>query len=108
MINIIEDISVLTDVSTNNLKKFVNVANFAIGHAVYESICSHDDIVSIDIGIGELRVKHEENKIYYKFIPSKDLEKLIVDTVVNGTSPMITKVDSKLQEKIDRAYKELI
>ena len=108
MTNLIKDVSLLTDVSENTLKKFLNVSDYVIGHCIYESLCRKEDVVSIDIGVGQLDIKIDENKLHYRFIPSKDLEKLIIQTVTTNSSPMLTKLDNKLQEKIDRAYKELL
>ena len=108
MINLIEDVSTLTDVSANTLKKFLNVSNFVIGHSVHESMCEHKELTNIDLGVGQLDIKVDDNRIYYRFTPSKELEKILIQTITTNTSPMITKLDNKLQEKIDRAYKELL
>ena len=108
MINLIEDIATLTDVSVTTLKKFLNVSNFVIGHAVHESMCEHKDLTTLDLGVGQLDIKVDENRIYYRFTPSKELEKTLIQTITTNTSPMILKLDNKLQEKIDRAYKELL
>ena len=86
MINLLEDMSILTDVSETTLKKFLSVSNYIIGHAVHESMCEHKDLTTIDIGIGQLKVKFDESNIYYKFIPSKDLEKTLVQTVLTLSS----------------------
>ena len=109
MIDLINDLSILTDVSDKTLNKFVPVSNYCIGHAVHESQCKHEDVVEIDIGIGELHLKLEDGcGIKYRFVPSKELESILIKTVTSKTSPIITKIDSQLQEKIDRAYKDLL
>lgn len=108
MINLIEDLSILTDVSEPTLKKFIPVIGYCIGHALHEGICSRADITTIDLGIGELKLKVYSDGVRYKFVPSAALEKIIVSTIKNNSSPLLDKIDSNLQEKIDRAYKELI
>ena len=108
MINLIDDISKLTDVPCKTLNKFVPIANHCIGHAVHESYCSQSDITEIDLGYGELHIKVDASGIRYRFIPSKELETLLVKTITTKRSPIIEKVEKDLQEKIERAYKELL
>jgi hypothetical protein len=50
----------------------------------------------------------DEGSIKYRFVPSKELENILIKTVTHRTSPIILKLESNLQEKIDRTYKELL
>ena len=108
MTNLIKDVSVLTDVSENTLTKFIDVCNYCIGHAVHESECLREATTELDLGFGELHIKVDEGLIKYRFIPSKELERSLVTTITQHTSPIIHKLESNLQEKIDRVYKELL
>ena len=108
MTNLIDDLSVLTNVSESTLKKFLPITNTCICHSIAESICAKKDITEIDIGIGELHIKVEHERIKYRFIPSKELESSLISTVTSGSSPIVKQVDFNLQEKIDKAYKELL
>lgn len=108
MVNLVKDISVLTDVTENTLNKFIPICQYCIGHAVHEAQTTMSDIVEIDLGFGELHIKLEDNCVRYRFIPSSDLEKSIVTTISTRNSPIISKLESNLQERIDRSYKELL
>ena len=108
MVNLIKDVSVLTDVSENTLNKFVPLCQYCIGHAIHEAECIRSDIAEIELGFGELHIKFDEDCVRYRFIPSKELEKTIVKTLTTHNSPIILKLESNLQEKIDRTYKELL
>lgn len=108
MTNLIKDISTLTDVTENTLNKFTSICTHCISHAVHESDCLHEDTTKIDIGFGELHIKIDEESIRYKFIPSKELEHSLIRTVTTHTSPIITTLETNLQEKIDRTYRELL
>ena len=108
MTNLIKDISTLTDVTETTLNKFTSVCTYCIGHAVHEADCLHEDITKVDIGFGELHIKVDEETIKYRFVPSKELEQTLVKTITKHTSPIITKLETNLQEKIDRTYKELL
>ena len=108
MINLIDDLSTLTNVSDKTLLKFVPVSNYCISHAVYEAICSYEEVAVMDVGIGELHIKIDNDKLAYKFIPSKDLESMLIKTVSKNCSPIISKLELNLQKRIDAAYKELL
>ena len=108
MTELLEDISELTKVCDTTLKKFIPTINYCIGHAVHESECKQEDITIVDIGFGELHIKHDSSTLKYKFIPSKELESILVQTILSKRSPIMTKLELDLQEKIDRTYKELL
>lgn len=108
MNNLIQDISVLTDVSESTLKKFIPIVNSCIGHTVHESRCCNKEVSEIDLGFGELHLKVDPSGIRYKFIPSKELEKLIVKTLSSKQSPISITIEKNLEEKILRAFKELL
>lgn len=108
MTNLIEDVSALTNVSETTLEKLISVCRYCIGHSVHEHICMQKSITEIDLGFGVLNLKIDDCEILYKFIPSKDLEDVLVQTITKHTSPIITKLENNLQDKIDHTYKELL
>lgn len=108
MTDLVKDISVLTDVTENTLNKFIPIINYCIGHAVHEADCTRSNIVEIDLGYGELHLKIDAESVAYRFIPSRDLEKIIVKTLTAHNSPIIMKLETNLQERLEKTYKELI
>ena len=107
MSKLIEDVSNLTCVSENTLRKFIPTINYCIGHALYESLCIQEEYLRMDIGVGELQIKCDNESVRYRFIPSKELEGIVV-TAAKGQSPIAVKLEDDLQAKIDKAYKELL
>lgn len=108
MSNLLEEVSVLTDVSEATLRKFIPIIDHCIGHLVYEGICEKQEIIEIDLEIGRIDVKVGHDGLKYKFIPSKELERLIVNSITTKSSPILTKLEKNLQDKIDKSYKELL
>lgn len=108
MTKLLDDISTLTNIPDNILKKLVKVSNYSITHTIYEGIVSNKSEVSIDLGIGELEIYLAANQIRYRFIPSNELEKDIIKTIQNKVSPIAITLDDSLKTKIDKCYKELI
>lgn len=110
MTRLIDDLANLSDVSENILRKFVPLINYSVAHAVHEADCEQcdDTVAEIDLEIGELQIRICSDTVKYRFIPSKELDSMICSTVRSGVSPLVTKLNNNLQEKIDKSYKELL
>lgn len=102
------DLSALTNISKLSLDNLSEKSNYCISHTILECIESKDNQSEIDIGIGKLYIRIEEDQIKYKFIPSKKLEEMIAFTAKNKQSPLLNKLDSALADRIENAYKSMI
>lgn len=107
MINILEDISTLTSINKKALDKLSNVAIYCINDAVVESLITDNDTVKVDIGIGELWLRLENDQVKYKFIPSAKFEESIVNTITNKSNLLEISIENSLKEKITNTYKDL-
>ena len=108
MVNIIKDISTLTTIPYATLTKLSDVLELCICHAVEESILKNGEVTSINVGIGTLNIKATEDEIKYKFIPSTKFEEHVKQTVITKESPLVTKVEERLKDKVMNVYKELL
>lgn len=108
MLNLLNDVAILTNVPEGLLKKFIPVCNYCISHKLYETCAEGKQESIIDLGIGELHIQIADDYLKYKFIPSKELEKLLIQALENDASPISCKLYKDLQCKIDKLYKELI
>lgn len=107
MESLTKNMSKLTGVSEGIFQSLYSKEIYCICDEVEESILKDEDITELDVGIGTLYIKHLNKEIQYKFIPNKELEEKLVDTVVNKKSPLKEELDSSLVEKISKTYKEL-
>lgn len=105
---LIENLTQLTHVTEATLEKFIPITEYIVGHAVHESMCRDEELTTIDIGIGLLHIRVIGDEVRYKFNPSKNLCTVVEKTVVTRSSPIIQKVSSDIQEKINRSYRELL
>lgn len=105
---IVEDIATLTGIAYQPLYRLVELAEDSIAHCVFENIVEQNPLTTIDLGVGILYIKCEEDEIKYKFIPSKQLEGMVSRAVENKTSPVVQDVDVMLKDKIEKAYKRLL
>lgn len=108
MNKLIDDIAATTQIPKYTLGKLETEIEGCIAHAVFESLAEGTPNTEIDIGIGVLYIRQEENAVKYKFIPSQSFEKLINDTIVTKTSPLIERAEYSLRQRIEAGYKNLL
>ena len=101
-----KDLSNLTTISVASIQKILSKFQDAICFNLQESLETINDFVELDIYIGKLIIRIEDNKIYYKFIPSPSFEEDIKSTIENNECPLIKKLENSITEKIKSAYKE--
>jgi hypothetical protein len=106
MTKLLDDLCCLTTVATYNMTQLRKLSESIIGHAVSEGVLDNEEIVEIDIGIGTLYIKIEDD-IKYKFIPSDKLSSVVKQAVETRTSPLNTEIDETLGKRIMNTYKDL-
>lgn len=102
------DIANITGISKFALDTLTDRACACICHNVLESTLAKENLTEIDIGIGILYIKCEEDKVRYKFVPSNKMEEAITSTLVNKESPVALKLELSLKNRIENAYKDLL
>lgn len=108
MNKLVTDISSITSISKLALENLVEKSCNCICHCVQESVLNQESVTSVDIGIGILYIKFENDEIKYKFIPSKKLEDCVSFTVLNKESPLVFALETALKNRIENSYKELL
>lgn len=104
---LIPDISMLTTIPELSLKKLAEKCKFVICHDVQEACLNNEDEVIVDVGLGQLTLKIEDEGVRYKFTPNASFEESVTKTVLTNTSPLTCLVEDTLVSKIEHAYKEL-
>ena len=108
MRNLSSDLSTLSTMQENDIQKLVYLSKLIISHNIYEDIILHNDISEIDIGIGKLLIKLNSDEVEYKFIPHKDMEKIIITTITKDKDYLESAIENKIYTKIKSAYKDLL
>lgn len=106
--NILDDINMITSVDMSSLNKLVKISNYCICDYVDNLSLNDTDIVNIDIGIGVITILYVNDELKYSFKPSKELEKNLVKTIIEGENPLIANACNTLKDKIINAYKDII
>ncbi len=105
--NLIKDLNILTTIPTASLDKLEDKVIWLICDNLTESIIKKEKVAEIDIAIGKLIIKIDEENIKYKFIPYKKLEENIKSVVVNGKNPLEIVIEENLSTKFINTYKDL-
>ena len=89
------------------MEKLHDKQQLCILHKGSENEKRGEPITYVDIGYGTLYIKHENDELRYKFIPSKSFEKDLKEVILSGQSPLISKAEEALKDKITNTYKDL-
>lgn len=109
MQKVISDLSLCTGIDIKYLNKLVQNLELVISNNVFNEFKNEKHIVELDIGIGILYIKINEDCINYKFIPSKKLETTIISEIKDpNKSPIIVNAEKQLKNKIENLYMELL
>ena len=103
-----KQLSILTSIDENVFNNLLSKAEWCICDSVEQSCLDNKQKTSIDIGIGTLLIKHNSDKIEYKFIPSEEFEKDISDCVINNKNGLTKKKEKSLINRLTNVYKDLL
>lgn len=82
--------------------------DYVICNDVLNNYLEGNLVTEEDFGIGKLSIKVEGDTIKYKFTPSRNFEATLVKTIENKESPLVTRLETILGQRLSSEYKELI
>ena len=107
MVNLNQDLADLTTIPKLQIDNLNKIQNSLICHYVAEAKQNGEDLIVIDIGLGTVSIKLEQEEIKYKFTPSHKLEVGVKHTVTHGESPLVVDAETVIRDRICNAYKDL-
>ncbi len=105
---IIDKCSSISGVAMKSLTKLKNYMNMIHSDDLYLDMKEGKTISEIDTFEGKIYISLENNEIKYKFIPSAEFNKLIVDTVNKRESGLIKSLDESVIKAMSNIYENLI
>ena len=108
MENILKDISILSTIPEKYLKRLSSLAVYTINDAVNDAIINNNYCEDVDIGIGVITIWFKDNELKFKFKPSSELEKSLIDTIINKQNILENVLEESLVDKITNTYKDLL
>lgn len=110
MTDIIEDVSILSNIPKKVVIKLLRKFVYCICEGVEEDILGNAELSSLDLGIGVLHIKHPSTKdepIKYKFVIDKYLDKALRDTFNNKSNLLEDALNNSLVKHFMDVYKGL-
>lgn len=104
-LNLKKDLSTLTTVEEKVFAKLLQKVEWCINDAVESALLNNEDTINIDTGLGTLIIKFDDSNIKYKFIPTKQFEKSLLNTIVNERNDLKLNLESSLVSKLQNVYK---
>lgn len=108
MIDLLQDLSVLTNVSNATWSSMKARSSSLLSHYIVEAILNQQSDVQVDIGLGYLFIHIQDEDIQFRFEPAEDVCRKIRKAVKTGTSSLVEDVDAELGKRFSSTYKELI
>lgn len=108
MRNLYNDLATVTNSNKDVFNKLVKNSNFLICNYLEDTTLNNENLCTIDIGIGVLKIIIEEDTVRYSFIPSKELETEIINTLENNQSYLTSVISSKLTSQLNKLYDNLL
>ena len=105
MYSLINDLSTLTTIPIVSLNDLVKNSIYCICDSLEDAKLGNEEVTEIDIGIGTLTIKLKDNRVQYRFIPSKQLESNITSTIIEGKNVLVATAEENLVDRITNAYK---
>lgn len=105
--NIIQDVSVLTTIQKLSIDRLCSQIIKCICYDVCEARLQGINDLCLDIGIGNLFIRIDDDSVLYRFEPSYVLDDEIINSIKSGKNPVIDDIEESLLKKINMTYKEL-
>ena len=106
--NMAKDLSALTAISVRRIDTLQELLCKIITDDVLCSLRNGEQVSNIDTGIGTLSILSTDSEISYKFCPNQRIEKMLVDAIKSGSSPLEKEIETALCKKIIQTSKTLL
>jgi hypothetical protein len=107
MINIIKDTAVLTTIPEKAIRKIVEKMIYSINEAVVEARLTGENMIELEIGLGTLIIRLEDDSIQYKFVPGEKLEESVKNSFINKQNLLEDVLDASIVNRLTNIYKDL-
>jgi len=107
--NKIEDsLNKLTTIPKETITSIFTLTNEIICDEFLNCVDEGEDVAVVDVGIGTVSLFPVDGGVEYKFVPSDELEKMVVETMTSGDSPLVNHINKKITKIILTKYKNLM
>lgn len=101
----ISDLSTIPEWAIKRLHEYTDLIH---SNDIINGLKEKEQVISIDILEGKLYIKIEDDNIKYKFVPSKEFNELVKNTIINKEDKLLTAVSAKLKQALMVTYKDIL
>ena len=106
--NLLKDLSSMTNIKEYNFEYLSKVISKLIAHYVFCAKQDNQKHIEIDLDFAKLIIGFADDNIFYKFIPSKELNDSIKQAYNDQDAKLIDETISLIGQRIIKTYKELL
>ena len=106
--NAVELVSKLTTIPEKNLIRLQDIYGLVACDAVEDAILKGENFARVDLNLGILDIKFEDNELKFRFRPGAKFEEELIDTIVNKHNRLTHSIETSLVNKITQTYKDLM
>ena len=111
--NLLEDLQKITTIPMTSLLKLEKKSIALMCDYMDSSLARDDKKITVNIGIGTLifivgKNENDDDTINYKFIPSPEFEKSIINTFIDGQNPFVEMLNEDVCKQVLGMYKNLL
>lgn len=107
MIDVISDVSNISRIPKMTLYKIIDMSTSIMSNDVLDNVNNNVPFSEFDIGVGKLIIAADKTNVEYRFIPAKDFERKVSNSIKNNKSVFVSELEESLVNKLLLAYKEL-
>lgn len=104
----IENVSKFTDISESQILTLSEILELLICHEVFLTTKREEEqVLSVGVGVGTIYIKFSDSgTIRYRFVPTKKLEKSLVEALKEDNSKLISYLSDKVDNTLYKKYME--
>ena len=101
-------ISLLTTIPKDAIDNISDYISFVHSHDICTQLKEGVEYIKLDLFEGNLYISIDsDDNVHYKFIPSEDFDKLVVNTILSKESTLVNTATAKLKSLLTNTYKDL-
>ena len=103
-----EKLSDLTTIPLDSIEKIGDYLQTIHSHDIVTQMLADKDVLELDLFEGKLYLAIEDDNVRYKFVPSEEFGELVLNSILNKDSKLLSRVTEKLKNSLINWRKDLL
>ena len=101
-------LSDLTTIPIESLGKLKDYLETIHSHDIVTQLLADKTLLELEIFEGKIYLQLDDDNVKYKFVPSEEFGKLVVNSILNKDSKLVGRVTEKLKNSLINWRKDLL